>query len=51
MDRELLDYGVSFGDWRYPNVVYAPKSPPGLPSMHRGHERIISTSNSYQIVR
>ena len=33
MDRELLDYGVSFGDWRYPNVMYAPKSPPGLPSL------------------
>ena len=33
MDQELLDYGVSFVDWRRPNVVYAPKSPPGLPSL------------------
>ena len=33
IDKELLDYGVSFVDWRRPNVVYAPKSPPGLPSL------------------
>ncbi|KAI0760790.1 hypothetical protein C8Q74DRAFT_1298970 [Fomes fomentarius] len=33
MDKELYDYGVFFGDWRYANIVYAPKSPPGLPSL------------------
>ncbi|KAI0760805.1 hypothetical protein C8Q74DRAFT_1372599 [Fomes fomentarius] len=33
MDKELFNYGVYFGDWRYDNVVYAPKSPPGLPSL------------------
>ncbi len=33
MDKELCDYGVFLGDWRYANIVYAPKSPPGLPSL------------------